>query len=129
MDYLRKGNPVWRRDNHLVARIDQGHEHIEDRMLAADGGDHFLRSPLYAKVLAITAQDRILELRHSANRRIPREVLVDGASCRLLDIIRRIEIGLARAEIHHIHPLGFEFLRRDHHLHGGGFFQTAQPLR
>ena len=56
------------------------------------------------------------------------QALADGADAGLLDIVGRVEIGLARAQADHVAPRGLHFQRLGGDGHGGGRLDALQAL-
>ena len=104
----------------LVARIHQRQRRIEKRLFAADGQQHFGGRDRHAVVRLVAGADRLAELRDARHGGVAREVGVDGRLPRLLDVIRRREVGLADAEVDDVVTGAAETLRLGGHLHGGG---------
>ncbi len=106
----RVGNPVGRRHQDFVARIEQCQAGAVERVLGAAGRDDF-RGCIVESVLARELCDyRALECRRAVNRRVMR--LAGGKRRRggLADEFGRREIGFAYGEIEHVAPGCGEFL-------------------
>ena len=100
--------------------IDQRLRQIEDHVLAAHADDALGRFVVGAEILSVALAHRLLQLDRAAGAGVLGEVLLDRPDGGLLDVVRRREIGLAGAEIHHVDALRAQFLRVGRHLHGGG---------
>ena len=72
-------------------------------MFAAHADDALGWFVIRAEILSVTLTHGLLQLERSARAGILCEVLLDRAHGGLLDILRGREIGLAGAEIHHVH--------------------------
>ena len=59
--HLRVADPVRREDHHLVLRVDEADEEVEERLLRARGDDHVLGREGAAVVLLGVGGDRALE--------------------------------------------------------------------
>ena len=68
VDDVLIGHPVGHRDDHFIAGIDQRLHQVEDRVLAADGGDALLRRVGGAVAALVIVADGLLQL-HGAARR------------------------------------------------------------
>ena len=114
---VAKGHPVGRGNNHIVAFVHDGGENIEERVLAAEIHDALGDIVLRAEIARMLVHDGFLELFDSADRRIFREIVLNGSDAGLLHIVGRGEIGLTRAEVHHIDALLPQLLGGFHHRH------------
>jgi hypothetical protein len=70
----------------------------------------------------------IAQLGGARNRRVLREIALNGGDGCVLNVLRRGKVGLARAEIDHIDSLRAQFFRLGHHRHGGGRFNTGDAV-
>ena len=119
-DHVRIGHPVRRRDHGLVARIEQGHAEVVDRLLRA-GGDQDLRAVVGQSVVPLELRDdRVLEFRDPAHIRIAREAGAHGGDAGIGDMHRRIEIRLTRAKADDVLALGLQFRGARGDGEGGG---------
>ena len=115
-DDLGIGHPVWRGDDHLVARVQGGEQGVVDHLLAA-GADDGLRGLVVEAVLALElAGDGLAQGHDAGNRRVLRLAAADRCDGGFLDVVGRVEIRLADGKTDHVPPLGFQiprFLRDD----------------
>ena len=88
--------------------------------LPPDGSDDFLAPVVGAEIGGMALHDRIAQLGGSAHRRVLREIILDGGDGGVLDVLRRGEVRLARAEIDHVNALLAQLVGFGHHRHGGG---------
>ena len=101
-DRLRVGGPVRRRQQHLVARVEQSGECLEDGLLAAVGDQHLTGGDRQAGVPCRLRGDGFPQLGQPGRRGVlvePR--LCAGAGRRLDDVVRGREIRLTDAEADH----------------------------
>ena len=115
---VRKRDPIRRRDDDVVPFIDHGGKDIENRMLAADVHDAFRNVVLRSELSRVLVNDGFLQLLDSADRRVLREVLLDGQNARTLDVLRRREIRLAGTKVDNIDALVSQFDCGFHNRHG-----------
>src|SRR5258706_12133797 len=79
IDHLREGNPAGALDQHFIARIDQGHDRVEDRMLASyrDGA---LRWVVARAEVGFNARaDRLSERSDATSCGVSRKILIESA--------------------------------------------------
>ena len=102
-------HPVGRRDDHLVAGIDGGHQRVEQHLLAA-GADRDLRGLVVQPVLALElGADRLLELGNAVDRRCTWSCRrLDRLDRGVLDVVRRVEVRLARRQPDDVAALGLQ---------------------
>ena len=113
-------HPVGHRQDDLVAMIDQHLDGVEQRVLAAGGGDGLVALVVGAEIHVVAVDDR----RRAARPMPGTDVYLvkfcwmasDGG---VLDVLRRGEMRLARAKIHHVDARSAQLLRLAHHRHGG----------
>ena len=94
-DHRGEADPRRRRDDHLVAFVEQRGDHVGFRLLASRRRDYLARLVVEVVVALELELDRILERRSSAHRRVlglSRVERLDGGP---LDVLRRVEVGLA----------------------------------
>ena len=109
--HVRVGHPVRRRDDHLVARVEQGAAEVEDRLLGAARDQDLVALVLEAIVAAELADDRVLQLVRAVDIRVTREAAADRRDAGLGDVRRRVEIRLAGTEADDVLALGLEACR------------------
>ena len=99
------GHPVGCGDHHLVAGLQRRHQRVVEHLLAA-GADGDLVGAVLDPVLALElGDDRLLERRRAVDRRVLGLALADGRDRRLLDVVGRVEVGLAGAQADHVAAL------------------------
>ena len=64
--------------------------------------------------------DRVFQLDRAADRRVAREIVVDGRNGRVLDVLRRGEMRLAHGQVHHVHARLAQLVGLGDDGHGGG---------
>ena len=106
LDLLGVGHPVGRGDDDLVARVQQGGKGQVEAFLAAHAGDDLVGRVGQAVFARQLVADGLLELGHAGGRL---GVLGLAAAQRvvssLLDVVRRVEIGLTGAQADDVHAL------------------------
>ena len=111
LDRLGVGRPVRRRQQDLVAGVEQGGEGVVDRLLAAVGDQHLLGRHLVAAVAGRLGHDGLLQVREAAGGGVTvvRRVVArgDGGSD---DVVGGGEVGLTGAEADDRPSLGLERL-------------------
>ena len=96
---LGVGRPVRRREQHLVAGVDERGDGVVDGVLAAVGDDDLRRGDLVAGVPQRLRGDGLLQLGQAAGRRVAVVARVAaGRDGGLDDVVGRREVGLAGAE-------------------------------
>ncbi len=129
VDLFDDGRPERRMGDHLVAGLEERDRGVEQRLLAAGGGDHLGRREGHAVVLAVAVTDRLAQVGGAGRRGVLGEAGVDGGMGGGADVTGRREVGLAGAEIDHVdagaaQPVGFggdlQRRRRRHPSHPGG---------
>src|SRR5262249_42221125 len=98
-------------------------------MLSADRSDAFGRLVVGAEISLVPLANGLLELGGTARGRVLGEILIEGANRRLLDIVGGGGIGLACAEVDHIHSLRAQLFRIRRHLHRGRHADRRDPFR
>jgi hypothetical protein len=103
------GDPVRRRDHHLVARVDHRHEQVVDRLLGA-GRHQDLRARVGDTVVALElGDDGVLEFRDALDRGVAREPVLDRRDAGLGDVRRGVEIRLTDPQPDDVVAFGFQF--------------------
>jgi hypothetical protein len=116
LDLFHQRRPPRHVGDHLVAGAEQHHDGVVERLFAAGGDDGLGGGVLDAVVVAIAADDRLLQLLGAGVGRVLGEVGVDRGLGRLADMLGRGEIRLPGAEIDDVDPL-----RLQRHGFGGNF--------
>ena len=91
---LRRGDPVRRRHDDLVARTDQSSSRQVQRLLAAAVDDHVFRRVFKAVVSGQPLHDRLLELRNTGRLGVLGVAVPDGLDAGLFDVLGGIEVRL-----------------------------------
>ena len=107
-DELLVGYPEGGGDDHLVARVDEALDHLEQALLGAGADDNLLWLVLQAIVAHQLGADGLLEVRVARHRGIVGEIVVDGLLGGFLHHLGGVEVGLADAEADNIFALSLE---------------------
>ena len=108
------------------------HEHgndVEQRVLAAHRGGGFFAAVIGVEVHGMAVHDGVFQFGGAADGGVLREIGVDRGDGRVLDVLRRREVGLAGAEIHDINTLLAQLVGLGHHRHGGGGLDAIDAFR
>jgi hypothetical protein len=125
-DHVGIADPIGRRHDDLVARVQGGHHGVEDDRLAA-GRDVHLGGLVGQAVLARElGSDGFLELRDAVHRGVLGLALTDGADRGLLDVVGRVEVRLAGAEADDVSTLGLQLPGLLVRGHGGRRLDPGQ---
>ena len=95
-------DPERARHEHLVARIQEGDDHVEERVLGAARDQDVRRLVVEAVVALELAADGGPQLRHAADLGVLRVALPHRLDRRVLDPLGRVEVRLTRAERDHV---------------------------
>ncbi len=117
LDLLDDGRPVRLVRDDLVAGPEQRERRVVQRLLAARGEDDLRLGVLDAVVGLVAIADRAPQFGDAGDRRVLRELGVEGIVRRPLDGAGRAEVGLARAEIDHFHAGSAQPVHRCRHSH------------
>ncbi len=123
-----EADPVGNGQNDFVAVIDEDLNCIEERKLAAGGEDGFVDCVFGAEVAGVALDNGFTHIRNTRNDGVTSEVGLDGDDGRILDVARRGEMRLARAEIDQVGALGAEFGGLGGYGHGGRNFNAADTV-
>ena len=102
------GHPVRRRDDGLVAGVEQGTAQVEDGLLGAARHEDLRARVLESVVAAELGDDRVLELVRALDCRVARVTAADRGDAGVLDVHGRVEVRLAGAEADDVLALGLE---------------------
>ena len=97
-----KRNPVRHRHDDLVAMVHQHLHGVEQRLLAARRRDCLLSCVSRAEVLRVARGNSLAQFYDTSYRRVLGEVAMYSINRRLLDVLRRREMRLARAKINQV---------------------------
>ncbi len=95
---VRIGHPVGRRDDHLVAGIEGGHQRVVDGLLAAAADGDLLGGVVEVVLPLELGADRLAQRRGAGDRGILGLAAIDGGLSRRLDVVGGVEVRLAGAE-------------------------------
>ncbi len=107
------------------------HQHlqrIEQRQLAARGEDALLNRVVRAEIRRVALHHRLAHRRHPGHRGVAREVLLDGLDRRVLDVLRRREMRLARTEVRKVNALRLHLQRFSGNRHRGRNFDAVDAV-
>jgi hypothetical protein len=122
-------DPVGGGDEHLVTRVDERHEDVVQRVLAAVGDHHVGGVDLQAAVALGLGRDRLPQGRLAGRGRVAVVGRVRGGALgRLDDVVRGGEVRLARAEADDRLPGGLERLGLGRDGQGRGFLHVGDAL-
>ncbi len=112
LDRLGVGGPVGRRDDHLVAVVEQHLERLVHGLLAAVRHDDLAGADLEARVAQRLRRHRLAQVGQAGRGRVAVVLrVVRGRERGLDDVLGRREVGLARRVRDDRAPLGLERLR------------------
>ncbi len=118
--HLGIAHPVGARDHNLVAGVQRGDEGVEQNLLAAGADDGLLRLVVEIVLALELRRDRFAQRCDAGDRRIFGFAAPDRVDGRVLDVIRRIEIGLAGAQRDHVASFRLKLARFLRHHDGRG---------
>ena len=123
------GDPVGRRHDHLVARIEARHQRVVEHVLGA--GAH---ADLVGRVVEIVlprelAGDRLLQRGQAVDAGVLGLARLNRLDAGGLDGVRRVEVGLAGAEADHVLAGGLEVGGHGGDRHRGRGFDAPEALR
>ena len=98
------------------------HQHlhgVEQSLFAAGGRNRLLARVRRAEVLRVPRRNRVAQFHYAAYGGVPGEVAVNCVNRRLLDVLRRGEMGLASAKVNQVGTRRAQLLRLVHHCQGG----------
>ena len=102
-------HPIGRGDNHLVAIVDEGHDSVAHALLCTvrygDLGGGVVQSVLVLEF----PYDGFAQGGIASHGRVARVVVVDGLDGGFLDVVGRVEVGLAHTEVDDVNALCLEF--------------------
>ena len=124
--HFRIAHPIGRRDDHLVARIDGGHQRVVEHLLAAGANNDLVRLVGEAVLALELGGDRLLQFGKAVDRGVLGLAGLDGADRRQLDVGRGVEVGLAGAEADDVAALRFQRACFVRYRHGRGRLHTVK---
>ncbi len=110
-DHVGIAHPIGRGDDHLVALVEGDQERIVQNLLAAGSDDGLARLVVEAVLTLELGGDRFAQRRDAQHRRIFGFPALNRGDRRLLDVVRRVEIGLADRQRDDVAALRFEVAR------------------
>ena len=105
---LDVADPCGHRDHHLVAGVDDGLDHIVQRMLCSGANHHILSAVAQTIFRLELLGDSLAKRRIAGHRRIVGHIAVDGVFGGILNVLGRIEVGLAHRKVDYIHARSFQ---------------------
>ena len=118
---IAERHPVGRRDDDVIAFIDDSFENVEQGVLASEINDAFGDVVLRSEVARMLFDYSLLQFLDAADGRVLREVLLNCADARLLHVIGSGKIRLTGAEVNDVNALLPQLDRRFHNSHGFGY--------
>jgi hypothetical protein len=103
--HLGVAHPVRRRQDDLVALVEERLERGVERMLAADVRHHLGALVGEGVVARELLHDRVLQRVGASDRRVLRHAAVERVARRRLDVLWGVEVGLARRQVDHVTAL------------------------
>lgn len=107
-DLLSVGDPVWSREDDLVALVDDGQDDVDEAVLAAGGDDDLVDIVVEAEPVFHAGDDSLAEIRVTRDWGIVRLVVLDGLDGSRLDVFWCVEIRLADGKIDNVKTLRLE---------------------
>ncbi|MCY1514382.1 hypothetical protein D9M68_489190 [compost metagenome] len=98
LDDIRIGGPVGRRDDHFVAGIDRRHHGVEQDLLGARCHRDLVLLVGKAVFTLELFADCLLQVRRAVERGVLGVAALDRLAGGILDVVGRVEVGLARTE-------------------------------
>ncbi len=118
--HLRVADPERRGDDDLVAGVHRHQEGVVEDLLAA-GGDDGVGGLVVEPVLPLElGGDRLAQRGNAEHRRILGLAAPDGVDGRVLDVVGRVEVGLADRQRDDVPAFGFQIARLLRDDHGRG---------
>ena len=126
--HVRIRDPVGRRDDDFVARVERGHQRVVEHLLAA-GADGDLVARIVEIVVAFElAADRVLQLGRTVRIGVAGVAALHGVDGGLDDVGRGVEIRLACGEADDVAARGFQLARLGADGDGGGRLDAAETV-
>ena len=121
-------DPIGRRDDHLVAGIERGHEGVVKDLLAAGADGDLGRRVVEAVFTGELAADRPFQFRDAVDGRVAGMAGIDRGLAGFADMGGRVEIGLAGRKADDILALGGQLAGAIGHGDGGRGFDAGERL-
>ena len=123
------GDPIGRRHDDLVAGIEARHQRVEEDVLGTGAHADLIRRVVEAVLARELARDCLLQRRQAIDAGVLGLAGLDGFDAGRLDVLRRVEIGLAGAEADHVLACGLELGRHGGDRHRRRGFDAPEALR
>src|SRR5262249_2394123 len=99
LDDVLERDPIWDWDNHLVAVVHENLDGVEQGLLTTGRRDRLINRVVRTKVGRMALHDGFAQLRHASYGGVLREILLDSGDPGILDVLRRVEVRLAHAQV------------------------------
>jgi hypothetical protein len=127
-DHLGIADPIGRGNDHLVALVHRNQEGVVENLLTARADDRVGRL-VVEPVLALELRgDRLAQGGYPEHWRILGLATPDRRHRGFLDVVGRVEIGLADRQRNDVAPLGLEIPRLLRHRQGGGGLYAREDV-
>ena len=127
-DHLGVAHPVGGGDDDFVARIHERHNRVAHALLGAVRADDLGRRVVQPVLTFELVDDGLAQRGITGDGGIARIVLVDGFLGGFLDVVGRVEIGLAHGEVDDVYALCFKLATLLRHRQCGGRRQAVQAF-
>ena len=121
-------NPVGNGQNHFIAMIHQHLDSVKQGEFSSSGDDGFFGPVVGAEIRRMALYDGGAQFRDAGNRRVLGEILLNGSDGCVLDVLRRGEVRLSGAELHHVCTSRLKLTGFSNHCHGGGDFDAVYTI-
>ena len=128
-DHVGIRHPVGRGDDDLIAGVQRGLKQVIQAVLGAAGDEDLIGAVFEPVFTPELVADRLFQRGRAVNGRVFGLALFEGGDRGLLDVLRRVEIGFARAEADDVPSRGAQFGRAGRHRERGGRFDAGRALR
>jgi hypothetical protein len=123
-----EADPIWDRQNHLIAVVHQHLDGVEQGQFAAGGEDRFVYGVIRTEVATMALDNGLAHVRNAGHHRVSSEIGVDRGDCRVLDVSRSRKVRFSRAEIDQIGALSAQFGSLGGDGHGCRDFNAANAI-
>ncbi len=107
-DLLGVGDPVWRREDNLVALVDDGEDDVDEAVFSAGGDDDLVDVVVETEPAFHACDDSLAEVRVARDWWVVCLVVLDGLDGSRLDVFWCVEIRLADGKIDNVKTLRLE---------------------
>ena len=126
--HLRIAHPIGRGDDDLVALVHGDEEGVVEDLFSP-GRDDRVGCLIVEAVFALElGRDRLAQGRNAEHGRVLGLAALDRLDRRLLDVVGRVEIGLADRKRDHLPSFGFEVARLLRHRDGRGWLNAREDV-